>query len=253
MPAISAVIITFNEERNIARCLDSVKGIADDIVVLDSGSTDATVRLAEAAGARVFLHPFDDYVAQKNRAVARAACPHILALDADEALSGELRASVAAAKQNWQYDGYRFNRLTSYCGRWIRHGSWYPDCRIRLWNSAKGRWAGNRIHEIVVLDEGSSAGFLRGDLLHYSIDSIDQHIARINKYTDISARAAFDRGRRTNLFEISLLPKWKFFRDYVVKRGFLDGFYGYVICKNSAYADYLKLLKLYRLSKDSGV
>jgi glycosyltransferase involved in cell wall biosynthesis len=252
MPEISVVIITLNEGKNIGRCIDSVKGVADEIVVLDSGSTDATAQLAEALGARVYVHPFDDYVAQKNRALAYATYPHILALDADEALSGELKRSVYEAKQDWRYDGYKFNRLTSCCGKWIRHGGWYPDCRIRLWNLAKGNWRGNRIHETVSLHSGSSVGFLRGDLLHYSINSVSQHIARINRYTEISASANYERGKRTNLLEIFFLPKWKFLRDYVLKLGFLDGFYGYIVCKNSAYADYLKFVKLYEMQKSKG-
>jgi glycosyltransferase involved in cell wall biosynthesis len=252
MPQISVVIITYNEEKNIGRCLDSVKSIADDIVVLDSGSGDATVKIAEEKGARVFFHVFDDYVAQKNRAISYANYPHILSLDSDEALSEVLKYSILEIKNNWKYDGYKFNRLTNFCGKWIHHGSWYPDCRIRLWDSSKGYWQGNRLHETVKLNENCTIGFLQGDLLHYSFYTVAQHIDQINKYTDISSKASFDKGKRTNLFEIFFKPKWKFFRDYILKLGFLDGFYGYVVCKNSAYAKHLKYIKLYELSKNAG-
>ncbi|MBN2485005.1 MAG: glycosyltransferase family 2 protein [Bacteroidales bacterium] len=251
MPRISVVIITCNEEQNIGRCIDSVKEVADDIVVLDSGSADNTINIAKEKGARVFQHGFDNFVAQKNRALTYASFPHILSLDADEALSQQLKDSILEIKNNWKHDGYKFNRLTNFCGRWIRHGGWYPDCRIRLWDSSKGNWQGNRLHETVKLNRHSSVGFLKGNMLHYSFYSVSQHIGQINKYTDISSKAAYDKGKRTNRLEIFFKPKWKFLRDYLFKLGFLDGFYGYVVCRNSAFAKYLKYTKLYQLSKNA--
>jgi glycosyltransferase involved in cell wall biosynthesis len=252
MPQLSVVIITFNEEKNIGRCIDSVKEIADDIVVLDSGSTDNTVKIAQEKSARAFFHAFDDYVAQKNRAISYANFPHILSLDADEALSDILRYSIVKIKSDWKYDGYKFNRLTNFCGKWIYHGSWYPDCRIRLWDSTKGKWQGNRLHETVKLNDNCTVGFLNGDLLHYSFYSVSQHISQINIFTDISSKAAFDKGKRTNRFEIFYKPKWKFIRAYILKLGFLDGFYGFVVCRNSAFAKYLKYVKIYELTKNAG-
>ena len=142
MTQLSVVIITFNEERNISRCLDSVKDIADDVVVVDSFSVDKTEQICKEKGARFISHTFDGHIQQKNWAITQAKFPHILSLDADEALSDELKKSILEVKKNWKHDGYSMNRLTNYCGQWIYHCGWYPDRKLRLFNSKKGNWGG---------------------------------------------------------------------------------------------------------------
>ena len=144
MIKLSVVIIAFNEERNIARCLQSVKDIADDILVVDSFSSDKTREIALSYGARVIEHGFEGHIQQKNWAITQSKYPHILSLDADEALSDELKKSIIEAKSNWQFYGYNMNRLTNYCGKWVRYCGWYPDKKLRLWDCRQGEWKGSK-------------------------------------------------------------------------------------------------------------
>lgn len=248
MTKISAVIITYNEERNIGRCLDSLEGIADDIVVVDSFSTDETGKICKAKGVRFVQNKFEGHIEQKNYAITQAQYPHILSLDADEALSEKLKKSILEVKAGWQYDGYYINRLTNYCGKWIRHCGWYPDRKLRLWDSAKGRWGGINPHDKFEMAEGCVTSNLKGDLLHYSFYSIKDHITQVNKFTDISSEALLKKGLKSSLFKIIFNPIVKFTRDYFLKLGFLDGFYGLVICTISAHAKFLKYVKAYKRS-----
>jgi glycosyltransferase involved in cell wall biosynthesis len=249
MIKLSAVIITFNEEKNIARCLDSVKEVADDILVVDSFSTDKTELICKEKNVRFILHSFEGYKQQKNWAIMQAKYPHILSLDADEALSDELKQSIVSVKNNWHYEGYVMNRLTNYCGKWIYHCGWYPDKKLRLFDSRKGKWGGGEVHEIYLLHEkNSKAGFLKGDILHYSYYSIEEHRRQSQKYADISARFLHGRGRKVSFSMIWLKAGFKFVRNYFFKMGFLDGRLGWIICKITAHETYLKYLTLYRLS-----
>ena len=250
MIKISAVIITYNEEKNIARCLASLQKVADDIVVVDSFSTDATKNLVEAANARFVQHPFEGHIQQKNWAISQAKYPHVLSLDADEALDKDLEAAILKVKENWQADGYYLNRLTNYCGKWIKHGLWYPDRKLRLWDSRKGAWGGQNPHDTYILEKNSKTGELPGHLLHYSFYSFNEHLAQIRRFTDISSRAAFEKGKRSSIFKIIFSPSLKFIRAYFFRLGFLDGKEGWMIARWSAYATYLKYTKLKRLQKD---
>ena len=250
MPNISVVIITYNEERNIGRCLESVRGIADDIVVVDSFSTDKTGEICQQYGARFLKHAFEGHIEQKNWAIPHAKYPFILSLDADEVLSEELRNSILEVKKNWKYDGYYFNRLTNYCGKWIRHSSWYPSRKLRLWDSRKGKWGGTNPHDKFILERRSSKKFLKGNLLHFSYYSIHEHIQQINKFSDIVAISYHKEGRHASLLNIIFNPLWRLFRDYIIKLGFLDGFYGLIICVNSAHETFLKYSKLRRICKE---
>ncbi len=249
MVSISVVIITFNEEKNIERCIQSVQGIADDIVVLDSFSTDSTRKLAEKAGARVFEHAFDGHIEQKNRAITYAKYPFVLSLDADEALSPELSEAIKQVKETPHADGYTFNRLTNYCGSWIKHGNWYPDIKLRLWDSSKGAWGGINPHDKFIMTEGSKIEHIKGDLLHYSFYTFEQHLTQIHKFTDISSKAAIDKGKRSTLINLALNPFAKFIGGYIVKKGFLDGKAGFKIAWYSAYATYLKYSKMLKLQR----
>ncbi|MEE9460969.1 MAG: glycosyltransferase [Bacteroidales bacterium] len=251
MTNISVIIITLNEERNIGRCLESVNDIADEIVVVDSYSTDDTGKICKLYGVRFIQHRFDGHIEQKNWAIAQARYPHILSLDADEVLSPRLKASIKAVKENWEFDGYYFNRMTNYCGKWIRHSSWYPSRKLRLWDSRKGEWGGMNPHDLFVLEKGATRKFLKGDLLHYSYYSIHQHIEQINKFSDIAAKSFYEVGRKASWFNILFHPLWRLFRDFIIKSGFMDGFYGLVISLNSAHETFLKYSKLRKLYKDA--
>jgi glycosyltransferase involved in cell wall biosynthesis len=247
MPQISVVIIAFNEEKNIGRCLDSVKDIADEIVVLDSGSTDRTKEICLSKGVNFCEHPFDGHIEQKNRAITYAKFPHILSLDADEALDDTLRKSILEVKNNWVKDGYYMNRLTNYCGHWVKHCNWYPDKKLRLWDSRKGKWGGTNPHDKFEMKERDNAGHLKGDILHYSYYSVDDHYKQVEYFTTIASKAFFEQGKKANFFKLWINPIAKFIDHYVLHLGFLDGSAGFSISKISAYATYLKYKKLCNL------
>ncbi|WP_303310233.1 glycosyltransferase family 2 protein [Hymenobacter sp. BT730] len=247
MPAVplSVVIITYNEERNIARCLEALGDVADEVIVVDSFSTDRTVDISQQYGARVFQHAFEGYVQQKNFATAQAQYDHVLQLDADEVLTDELRQSIHQAKQNWQGAGYTLARLTNYCGSWVRHGGWYPDRKLRLYDRRLGQWEGLLLHERYEVHTGQLVGSLNGDLLHYSYDSVEQHVAQLNRFTSIAAEELWWRGkRRVTLFHLLLKPIWKFGHGYFLRLGMLDGFAGLSIATISAWGVFLKFAKL---------
>jgi len=250
MIQLSVVIITFNEEKNIRRCLDSVKDIADDIVVVDSFSTDPTEDICKSKGVRFVQHTFEGYMEQKNWAITQAKFPHVLSLDADESLSAELKISIQAVKNNWTKSGYYMNRMTNYCGQWIRHCGWYPDRKLRLFDSREGKWGGMNPHDKYETFAGEmKTGFLKGDILHYSYYSVEEHYKQAEKFAEISANAMHKKGIIISPFSIYLKPAFKFFRNYFFKLGFLDGKYGYVICKISSWETFLKYSKLYRINK----
>lgn len=251
MTEISVVIITYNEERNIGRCLESVMEIADEIVVVDSFSTDDTEKICRQYGVRFIRHEFQGHIEQKNWAITQARYPHILSLDADELLSDRLKQSILAVKENWEHDGYYFNRLTNYCGKWIRYSSWYPSRKLRLWDSRKGQWGGMNPHDHFILEKGAGKKFLKGDLLHYSYYSIRQHVDQINRFSEIAANSYFQVGEKASWFNIIFHPVWRMFRDYIIKFGFMDGFYGLVISMNSAHETFLKYSKLRKLNRDA--
>jgi glycosyltransferase involved in cell wall biosynthesis len=248
---ISAVIITFNEARHIARCIQALQGVADEVVVVDSYSTDDTAAIAEDLGAKVILHPFHGYGEQKNVAIAAAKHDWLLNVDADEALSPELRASILAVKDRPEHDAYSFNFLTNYCGHWVRHGGWYPNPKNRFWNRHKGYMTDDKVHEAWILNEGATSGFLKGDILHYSFPTISSHLKKVEQYSEYGARFDVMRGKKVSLLKLLFAPKWTFISMYLFRGGFRDGYYGWVIAKNSAYAAFAKYLKIRQYSKMS--
>ena len=252
MIKLSVVIITFNEEQNIGRCLDSVKEVADEIVVLDSFSTDRTKEICEEHKVRFFAHEFDGHIQQKNRAITYASFPYVLSLDADEVLSKTLKASILKAKQNWDADGYTFNRLTNYCGTWIHHCGWYPDRKLRLFDARKGKWTGFNPHDKYELEPGSVIKHLKGDLLHYSYHTIEQHHKQVENFTTIVANSDFKKGKKAPLLKVWFSPVVKFMRDYFILLGFLDGKAGFTVCRISAGATFKKYSKLRKLYKHKG-
>lgn len=246
MYSLSAAIITFNEEQNIARCIESLLPVADEIIVVDSFSTDRTEEICSKYPVKFIKNSFAGYIEQKNFALSLCTNSLRLSLDADECLSPELASSIQQLKLQHNADGYSMNRLTNYCGKWIRHCGWYPDIKLRLVNN-KGKWGGINPHDKMQLPEGSSVKHLKGDLLHYSYNNLNDHLDQIKKFTEIGAREAVKNGVTSSVFKIIYKPAFKFIRDYFFKLGFLDGFYGFVICKNSAFATYVKYARIYML------
>lgn len=246
---LSVVIISYNEEKDIERCLKSVKGVADEIVVVDSFSTDKTEEICRNYNVKFVQHKFDGHIEQKNWAITQATYPHVLSLDSDEALDEMLQSSIKAVKDDWKFDGYEMNRLTNYCGKWIRHCGWYPDKKLRLWDSRKGSWQGINPHDKYELIENASVGYLKGDIYHYSYYSITEHVAQTNYFTDLSAKEYYKKDKEGYIIKIMMNPLVSFIKTYILKRGFLDGYYGFIISILAAQSTFLKYAKLRQLKK----
>jgi glycosyltransferase involved in cell wall biosynthesis len=248
---ISVVIITKNEERNIERCLNSVGPVADEIIVVDSESTDSTREICERHRVRFFSRPWPGFGAQKNFGNEQAQFDLILSIDADEALSPELVDSIVRIKQGeCKADAFRFNRLTNYCGRhWMRHAGWYPDDKVRIWRTGCARWDAAEVHESLIMSPESKVEHLSGDLLHYTYQSIGEHLRRADSYSSLWAHDAFARGKRTNAATIWFKSGFTFLRDYFFRLGILDGWYGYTVCRLSALVTFMKYFKLRELQQ----
>jgi glycosyltransferase involved in cell wall biosynthesis len=239
---ISATIITFNEQDNLPRALQSL-GCCDEIVIVDSGSTDRTVEMARDAGARVLERAWPGYAKQKNFAAEQASHDWILALDADEALSEELQRELRELKQHGsRFDAYRCPRLAQYRGRWIRHSGWYPDPKVRLYDRRKGRWVGDYVHESVRVE--GSLGVLQGNLLHYTCPTFSRHVESVNRYTTLAAAEMVAVGRGVSLARMLAAPPWAFVRSYLLQRGFLDGRDGFLIASMAAFYVFAKYAKV---------
>ena len=253
MIKLSAVIITFNEEHNIERCLKSLDGIVEEIIVVDSFSTDKTEEICKNYNVTWIQNTFEGHIEQKNFALTKTTYNHVLSLDADEALNEELRTEILRTKVHFKDDGYYFNRLTHYVDQWIYRCGWYPDKKLRLFDKTKGTWDGVNPHDIIKMSEGSKVGKINGNLLHYSYDSISDHIDQTNKFTTIAARAAYKNGVRSSNFKIISRPILKFSKDYFLKCGFLDGRYGFVICCINALSALLKFSKIKDLERNKEI
>ena len=253
MLPLSVVIITYNEEANIKRCLESVQGMAEEIIVVDSGSLDGTQEICRSMGAVVIEQEFLGYIEQKNFATSKAKYEWILSLDADEALTPELRSSIETIFPEPAGDGYTINRLTNYCGTWVKHGGWYPDMKLRLYNRNKGQWTGVNPHDRYRLNLGSAMSHLHGDILHYSYNSLSDHLKQIDRFSSIGAISMHNQGKRSSIAKILYKPITRFLRHYIFKAGFLDGLTGFTIAINSGHAVFLKYLRLYYLQKDKSI
>lgn len=246
---ITAAIITYNEAANLARCIASLQPVVDEIVVVDSFSQDGTAQLAAELGARVIQRPFPGHVEQKNFAKDQASYPWVLSLDADECLSPELQASIRAVKaQTPSASGYTMNRLNNYAGKWVRHSGWYPDRKLRLWRKDAGSWVGTNPHDKFELFSGRTE-HLRGDLLHYTIHSLEHHKQVIERYTTIAAKAMHQQGQGRKASKRFVSPWFSFFQNYFFRLGFLDGKTGWNVCFWSAYYTWLKYHKLHLLNQ----
>ncbi len=244
MEKLSVVIITFNEELNIKRCLDSVIEVADEIIVVDSFSTDNTEDICSNYNLKFIKQEFLGYIEQKNFALSFASNDYVLSLDADEALSNELQKSILSEKNNFFAAGYSMNRLTNYCGSWIKHCGWYPDTKLRLFNHKLGKWGGINPHDEFKFDSTNKIKHLSGDILHFSYYTIDDHYKQVERFTDIAAVAYHKEGRKASVIKLWASPVIKFIRDYFFKLGILDGKMGFRISYISAGATYKKYKKL---------
>lgn len=244
MIKISGVIITYNEERNIGRCIDSLSAVADEIVVIDSFSKDRTKQICLEKGVRVVEHPFKSHIDQKNFAVTQAAYDIVLSLDADEYLSEQLTKSILEVKDTWPADAYRMNRLSNYGGKWIRHGNWYPDQKIRLWNRRIGLWGGENPHDKVILKSGTRLQHLKGDILHRAYLDASETISKIQSYSEIFARENAGR-KSSSVSKIIIRSSFAFFKSFIIKRGFMDGFEGLMVAAAVGNHVLYKYSKLY--------
>lgn len=238
---ISATIITLNEERNLPRAIESLR-CCDEILVVDSGSTDRTVEVAGKYGARVIEANWRGYAGQKNYASDQAANDWVLSIDADEALSEELEAEIWQIKKNGpRFDAYTFPRLAQYLGKWILHSGWYPDRKIRLFDRRRAKWVGEYVHESVV-PEGR-VGDLSGNLLHYTCGSLSEHLKSMDRYTTLAAEEVVARGKPVGTRRLLVDPAWTFFRTYFLQAGYLDGVEGLAIAYMASLYTFLKYAK----------
>ncbi len=243
MNKISAVIIAKNNENDIKRCLTSLKDVADEIIVVDAFSQDRTPEISKKLGATVYQIEWHGYSRNKNYGNQKASHDFILSIDSDEALSPELAAAIIAAKPDLG-SLYTFNRRTNYCGKWIRHCGWYPDVKLRLFDRRVAQWEGDFVHEQLQFDPKIPVQHLSGDLLHYSFNSISDHIKRLDRYSTLAAQDIVRKNKRVPLWEIVISPLVKFLKTYFLKLGVLDGFYGFCISIISGVDVFIRYAKV---------
>ena len=243
---ITATVITLNEEHNIADALSSLSW-ADEIIVVDSESTDRTVEIAQGFTDRVFVRSWPGYSAQKNFAAEQSENDWIFSLDADERVSKELALQIQQLKAGPDPEAaaYEMSRLTFYLGRWIKHSGWRPDYKRRLYHRKRSRWHGDYVHE--TLEADGRVGRLSGDLLHYTVRDASEHHLRMDRYTTLSAQQAYSLGKRASILSLLVLPCFVFLRSYILKLGFFDGLPGLAIARFAAHYEFLKNLKLWEM------
>lgn len=249
-PKVSLCIITLNEEQNIARCIKSVPW-ADEVIVLDSGSTDQTQQIAKSLGAKCYQEEWKGFTIMKNRCAELAQFEWILSLDADEALSQELCDEILSTMKNkdfvGNYEAIRFPRISHHLGRWIKHGGWYPDYQTRLYNKSKVQWVGGVLHEHISAKKIKTA---KNNLMHWVFKDLDHQISTNNRYSTLGAQALIHKGKKFSYLKLLIKPWSKFVETYIFKLGFLDGFAGFVISVGAAYSMFLKFSKLYYMEKE---
>ncbi len=248
---ISACIITLNEEDNIRTCLISLD-FADEIILLDSGSTDNTLKIAEEfPKVKVFFRKFDNYINQKNFCIEQASYDWILSLDADEEVSEKLKLEIQNLNFSETVDGFFIPRLTFYLGKWIYHSGWYPNYQLRFFKKTKGKFSGILVHETVQIS--GQVFNLKNPLHHYSYKNISDHLKFIDRYSDLCADEKFKKGKKSGVFLAIVKSAWKFFFMYFVKFGFLDGKVGLIISILGSYYNFLKYIKIYELGLNQKV
>ncbi|MEP7254778.1 MAG: glycosyltransferase family 2 protein [Ferruginibacter sp.] len=250
MHTLSVVIITYNEEKNIRRCIESVRNVADEIIVVDSFSDDNTVTIAKVLGAVIKQSEFNGYINQKNKAINLASNNYVLLLDADEFLSEELAGSIAEAKQNFDFKAYSMKRCSIFRGKYIKHGLWYPDKKLRLFDKRFGSCGGLNPHDKIIMKDEVDVKLLRGDLLHYTYDSLEEYRNRNYEVSAVAAQSLYDAGIKRSKFKIIFSPLWAFINGYFLKLGFIEGYNGFVIAVYTTQQSYLKYQKLRQLQRE---
>ncbi len=254
MDKLSVVIIAFNEEKQILRCLESVGPVADEVLVVDSHSTDATASLCANWGAKVLQHAWEGFSVQKNWADSQAAHDWVFSIDADESLSPALCEAILQQKQKGFHGAYSMPRLTCFNGRWVRHCGWYPDTKIRLWNRRQGEWRGD-VHETIFFEPAQPVTPLKGDLLHHVQVTDEEYRQNVDRYSGIRAQTYFRQGKRPDFYHLNIAPVFKFLEVYLFHGGFLDGRTGLKIARMGFYSmrlRYLKLREMYKSSNPAG-
>ncbi|MBP1609251.1 MAG: waaE [Acidobacteria bacterium] len=245
MEPISATLITYNEERNIAAALQSLAW-ADEIVVVDSGSKDATVEICRTFTDRIYARNWTGYADQKNYAVEKASHNWIFSLDADERLSAELQNEIKTLlRGGLEFAGYKIPRISYFMGRWIRHGEWYPDYQLRLFKRQNGKWQGGRVHESVKLD--GQPGYLKGEIQHYLYNTLSDYLHRLDAYSSLAALDYRERGEGASAWKLLSHPLATFVKGYLAKGGFLDGTPGLMVALMGAISVYFKYAKRYEM------
>lgn len=247
---LSAVIITLNEERNIGRCLLSLQGIADEIIVLDAFSTDKTLQICEELGARVEQRTWKGYSDSKNYLNSLTSHPYIFSIDADEAVDEQLKKALLIEKEKGFNGVYSVNRMTNYLGKWIRHSGWYPDVKTRIFPKEGSQWEGAYVHETLSISKDLKTTLLSGHLEHYSYYSFEDHRVRADKYSLLTAKKHVEAGKKASFLKPYLSALARFFGMYVVKKGFLDGKMGFHIARISALSNVVKYQEVRRLNRE---
>lgn len=251
MTPLSVVIITYNEERNIGRCIDSVLPIADEIIILDSFSQDNTVKIAYEKGAIIKQSTFEGYINQKNMAISLASNNYVLLMDADESLTTQLCQSIKDEKLDFKFKAYSMKRCSRFCGIFIKYGLWYPDKKIRLFDKTIGICGGFNPHDRIILDNDIKVRELKGDLLHFAFDSFEEYYSRNEEVSSIAAKSLYEADIKPPWTKIILSPCWAFINGYLFRLGFLNGYRGFIIALYTSKQSYAKYYKLKQLKKQT--
>lgn len=251
MAKLSVIIITKNEASNIRDCLQSVAW-ADEIIVVDSNSTDDTVSICKELGAQVYVHDWPGFGIQKSRALGYAKNDWVLSLDADERVTPELQAEIekTLCATNITFNAYNISRLSNFCGRFMRHSGWYPDLLPRLFKRGKASFSDDLVHERLIID--GEVGQLQGILLHYSFEDMAEVLQKVNQYSSAGAVMMFKRGKRTTLAGAVMRGIWSFIRTYFLRAGFLDGQKGFMLAVSNAEGTYYRYIKLLFMQENNG-
>lgn len=247
-PSLSVAIISLNEEARIAQCLESVRAIAQEIIIVDSGSTDDTIKIAESMGARVYREGWKGFVAQRNSVLEKCSCEWVLFLDCDEVLSDTLRANIATAIKNEECNGFKLKYVSFFMGRWIKH-AWGMDWHTRLIRRGKAAWTGHDVHETLECQEPVKK--IDGDAYHYTYINYEQHMTKGVHYAALGAQSLCKRGKKIRFYMLFANPLWCFLKHYVVKLGFLDGFPGFIISLTSLHHNFYKYLIAWEMQRTS--
>ena len=248
MEKVSVAIITKEEEKNIRACLESVQW-ADEIIVIDAGSQDKTQQICAEYGAKVFVEEWQGFGRQKNKAIEKTKNEWVLNLDADERVTPELAAEIAETLDGkLELDGFYIPRKNFFGSRWIRHGGWYPDYNLRLFRKSKGRFQERQVHEKVILE--GKVGYLKNPLEHRTYNSIKEFLQRQELYSDLAAQEMLNEGKKYRFYDILFRPSWTFLQMYILRAGFLDGYYGFLLARLYSYYTFVKYSKLKELMRE---